>query len=73
VYRDADGRVEGVRYDELAPMLLNEIQHQKRAAAAQAVKMASQDAEISQLRRQLAVMQAALDKLQRKNELVAQR
>jgi len=73
VYRDADGRVEGVRYDELAPMLLNEIQHQKRAAAAQAVKMASQDAEISQLRRQLAVMQAALDKLQRKKELVAQR
>jgi hypothetical protein len=73
VYRDADGRVEGVRYDELAPMLLNEIQHQKRAAAAQAVKMASEDAEISQLRRQLAVMQAALDKLQRKNELVAQR
>jgi hypothetical protein len=73
VYRDADGRVEGVRYDELAPMLLNEIQHQKRAAAAQAVKMASEDAEIIQLRRQLAVMQAALDKLQRKKELVAQR
>jgi hypothetical protein len=35
--------------------------------------MASQDAEISQLRRQLAMMQAALEKLQRKNELVAQR
>jgi hypothetical protein len=66
VYRDAEGRVEGVRYDELAPMLLNEVQHQKHAAAAQ-------DAEIRQLKEQLAVMQAALGKLQSKDELVAQR
>jgi hypothetical protein len=28
VVRDSQGRIDGVRYDELAPMLLNEIQHQ---------------------------------------------
>jgi hypothetical protein len=73
VYRDAEGRVEGVRYDELAPMLVNEMQHQQRASAAQARKMATQGAEISQLKQQLAVMQAALGKLQSKDQLVAQR
>jgi hypothetical protein len=53
VVRDATtGRIDGVRYDELAPMLLNEVQ---------------------QLKRQLAEMHAALDKLQAKDELVAKR
>jgi hypothetical protein len=28
VIRDASGRIDGVRYDELAPMLLNVVQHQ---------------------------------------------
>ena len=73
VYRNAEGKVEGVRYDELTPMLLNEIQHQKKAAAAQAKQMASQGAQISQLKQQLAMMQAAFIKLQNKDELVAQR
>jgi hypothetical protein len=30
VIRDQNGRIDGVRYDELAPMLLNEVQKQRR-------------------------------------------
>jgi hypothetical protein len=47
VIRDAQGRIDRVRYDELAPMLLNEVQQQQKAAAAQA-------AEIRDLKDQLA-------------------
>jgi multidrug resistance efflux pump len=75
VIRDENGRIDGVRYDELAPMLLNEIQKRDAAQAekdaAQAEKnalqekhMAAQDAKISQLMGQLAEMHAALVKLQ---------
>jgi trimeric autotransporter adhesin len=66
VIRDAAGAIQGVRYDELAPMLLNEVQKQQRASLLQAAKIAS-------LERQLAGIQAALVKLQPKDELVAQR
>ena len=30
VIRDAGGKIQGVRYEELGPMLLNEVQHQRR-------------------------------------------
>jgi hypothetical protein len=81
VVRDATtGRIDGVRYDELAPMLLNEVQQQRRKIAAQAMKIAAQeqhvaaqDAKISQFMGELAEMHAALNKLQTKDELVAQR
>ncbi|MGO9635121.1 MAG: tail fiber domain-containing protein [Steroidobacteraceae bacterium] len=69
VVRDPNGRVDGVRYDELAPMLLNEIQKQQ-------VKLAEVDElkqQIAELRQQNQAMQAALLKLQSKDELVAQR
>jgi AraC-like DNA-binding protein len=56
VIRDDSGRIQGVRYDELAPMLLNEMQKQERINAAQAAKIAS-------LEQQLAAIQAALVKL----------
>jgi hypothetical protein len=43
VVRDATtGRIDGVRYDELAPMLLNEMQQQHGKMTAQAEKMAAQ-------------------------------
>jgi hypothetical protein len=48
-----------VRYDELAPMLLNETQHQA--------------AEIRDLKQQVAEMHAALLKLQPKDQRVARR
>jgi len=66
VIRDAAGMVQGVRYDELAPMLLNEVQKQQRVNSVQAAK-------IAMLERELTGIQAALLKLQPEGELVAQR
>ncbi len=59
VVRDKNGRVDGVRYDELAPMLLNEVQEQA--------------AEIRNLKKLVGEMQAGLVKLQAKDALVARR
>jgi hypothetical protein len=52
VIRDDTGRIQGVRYDELAPMLLNEMQRQQRINNAQA-------AEIRDLRQQRQTQLAA--------------
>jgi hypothetical protein len=60
VVRDQNGRIDGVRYDELTPMLLNEMQQQQqrvsaqdRRAAAQDATIAAQAAEIRELKQQL--------------------
>jgi hypothetical protein len=66
VIRDLEGKIQGVRYDELAPMLLSQAQKQQATIDAQVVKIAS-------LEQQLAGIQVALSKLQPKDELVAQR
>jgi hypothetical protein len=55
VIRDDAGTVQGVRYDELAPMLLNEVQQQA--------------AEIRDLKKLVVDMHAGLLKLQAKEEL----
>jgi hypothetical protein len=39
VIRDDTGKIQGVRYDELAPMLLNEMQQQQRITAAQTAEI----------------------------------
>ena len=70
VIRDRKGRIDGVRYDELAPMLLNEMQQQH---AQMTQKIDSQAAKIASLEQQLAGIQATLVKLQSKDQLVAQR
>ena len=57
VIRDQSGRIDGVRYDELAPMLLNEVQQQQNKIAA--------------MEQRLAQMQIALLNLQTRDELVA--
>lgn len=57
VTRDAKGRIEGIRYEELAPMLLNDVQqmHQKLSAQAQQIRdMQLQLAELMDLKQQLA-------------------
>ena len=54
VVRDREGRIDGVRYDELAPMLLNEVQLRQ--------------ARIDRLKRQFALVQAALMELQPRDE-----
>jgi hypothetical protein len=58
VIRDQKGRIDGVRYDELAPMLLNETQQQA--------------AKIRALEQQVAEMHAAFEKL-RKDVRIARR
>jgi polyhydroxyalkanoate synthesis regulator phasin len=70
VVRDANGRIDGVRYDELTPMLLNEMQQEQKAARARA---AAQDAKIEKLERQLLAMQAAVARAQGSGELVTGR
>jgi hypothetical protein len=68
VIRDDQGKIQGVRYDELAPMLLNEMQKQQQKLAAEdatlklqadkfaalTVKTEEQSAEIRGLKTQLA-------------------
>jgi len=66
VIRDEKGQIQGVRYEELAPMLLNEMQKQQMVVAAQA-------AEIRDLKKLVLEMQAGLLQLQAKDKLVAQR
>jgi hypothetical protein len=73
VIRDKTGRIDGVRYDELAPMILNEMQQQLRKNAKQSETIASQGAQLRTLQKQLIEIHAALLKLQAKGNLVAQR
>ncbi len=73
VIRDEAGKIQGVRYDELAPMLLNEVQKQQQRIIAQDQGAAVQDAKISQLQEPLTEMRAALMAIQSKDQLVAQR
>jgi hypothetical protein len=80
VVRDDAGQIEGVRYDRLAPILLNEVQQQQQKLAAQEEKLAAQARELGDLEQQFAqlqelnrAMQAALTKLQAMDLSVALR
>ena len=64
VIRDDQGKIQGVRYDELAPMLLSEVIRQQHKIDAQAT-------EIRALKRRQEAIEAAL--LQVKDKIVAQR
>jgi hypothetical protein len=50
VTRGASGEVEAVRYHEVIPMLLNEVQHQQRQLATQAQELAALKAQNARLR-----------------------
>jgi hypothetical protein len=52
VIRDDKGRIDSVRYDELAAMLLNEVQQQQIRMAAQGERNSSQAGEIRYLQQQ---------------------
>jgi hypothetical protein len=56
VIRDGSGRIDGVRYDELAPLLLNEMQKQ----AAEIRDLKQQQKTVGEMQKQLAEMHAAL-------------
>ena len=57
VVRDEHGRIDGVRYDELTPILLSEVQQQQARLAAQDARLSTQDAALSDLRQQFAEIQ----------------
>jgi len=76
VIRDQTGRIDGVRYDELAPMLLNEVQQEQQKIAAQAAQirdLTTRVAQLSDVQQQMAEMRSALTKLQAAREYVVQR
>jgi len=73
VIRDEAGAMQGVRYDELAPMLLNELQQAHRKMAAQDQRISDMEQQVSELNDLKQEMRAALVKLQEKNPLSAQR
>jgi len=73
VVRDQTGAIQGVRYEELAPMLLNEMQKQQRINAAQAGEIRELKGQVAELNDFKQEMRAALVKLQSKDELVARR
>jgi hypothetical protein len=87
VIRDETGRIDGVRYDELAPILLNEVQQQQSKLEAQAAinsaqaekfaalarRNAAADEQLQRLQKQLVELYAALSKLQMKDKLLAER
>jgi len=81
VIRDDTGKMQGVRYDELAPMLLNEVQQLQATIKLQTAeirdlklqqqdRLAAHDEQLLSLQRQMANL---LVKLQSKDQLVAQR
>jgi hypothetical protein len=77
VIRGEKGRIDGVRYDELAPMLLNDVQKQRTQIAeiidAQAAEMRDLKRQVAELTDLNQTMQIALRKLQANDEFVAQR
>jgi len=48
--RGADGRIETVHYEFLAPMLVNEVQRQRRVIAEQSARMKSLEGELAAIR-----------------------
>jgi hypothetical protein len=58
VIHGADGRIDGVRYEELTPILLHEVQRQRQQLAAQAVRFRDMQHEIAQMRAALTKLNA---------------
>jgi hypothetical protein len=87
VLRNESGQIEGVRYDELAPILLREVQQQQQTIEAESEKVSAQDQQLAaqaqvlrDLKQQFAEMvetnrqmQVALSSLQTKASQVASR
>ena len=77
VIRDESGRIDGVRYDELAPMLLNEMQKKNAAQDAEIRNLKQQQLRAQQQMAELMALnratQEALQKLQSQNASVAGR
>jgi hypothetical protein len=72
VIRDAEGQIQGVRYDELAPLLLSEVQRQRRQMAAAGEKAAAQDQTIKAQADQLVELTARVSELTRQMAKIRQ-
>jgi hypothetical protein len=70
VIRNAAGTIQGVRYDELAPLLLNEVQQQQHEMQSEAGKIDLQAAEIQGLKQQQRDTQRAPAQLQDTNKVM---
>jgi len=69
VTRNAQGQVEAIRYQELTPMLLNELQHQQRQLGAQVREIAELKAQARQqteLKAQNEHLRATVEQLQKR-------
>jgi hypothetical protein len=64
VIRDAEGNIQGVRYDELAPLLLKELQHQQKQLEAESLVAAAQATQVQSLERQLRDLKRWREELQ---------
>lgn len=73
VIRDDAGVIQGVRYDELAPMLLDEVQRQQKKLAAQESQLADLTQEFATMQKLNREMQVVLGQLQSKTPAVAMR
>jgi hypothetical protein len=80
VIRNASGRIDGVRYDELAPMLLNELQQQQSKIAVQSETIATQGTQMRDMQERLTALEGLnratlleLRNLQAKGEFVVKR
>lgn len=73
VIHGTDGRINGVRYEELAPMLLNVVQEQQAQLGAQDEALRNLKAQVAQLNEFRESMMAASGEMRPKEQLVAQR
>jgi Chaperone of endosialidase len=72
VVRDDAGTIEGVRYDRLAPILLNEVQQQQQELATQAKQLGELKQQLAELQELNRAMMAVI-KLEAKDSRVAMR
>lgn len=73
VIRDDSGKIQGVRYDELAPMLLNEVQKQQNRIAAQAAELTQLNEHVAKLERLTQSLQATIVQQRNPDSLLASR
>jgi len=71
VAHSADGKIETVYYQFLAPMLLNEYQKQQRTLQAQAQELKKQTAEIAELKREAAEVAKLKEEVARMSSVLA--
>jgi hypothetical protein len=73
VLRNANGTSQGLRYDELAPMLLNEMQKQQATIKLQAEKLEELGRQVTELNELRQELRGALHEVRSNRIIIAQR